>query len=963
MKNKQGRLWLKILLLLVLCGKTLVSNSDILDPVIKEGQIISDTIYDTKDWFARVPIEVALPIIARMKLKSMLRDLDLPVAVRKRVLARLNSQTFVDEIVPFLMKIKSLYMTDQDYALRISFNQFLRKRRSQLENIPGIQHDLFGWEEKATKGQGVGLDPYISAQLVKFYDAIYLQENAPETSLGKNLNCLTTRSKKQLKRISDRARSITRDTLKYGYKLLPKENEYAEAIKIASEDDDKLQAITVSLIELLDQQVCKHYKIFSREHNKMRQLKRWLTRELNKAARGEKSELWSYLEFSNNYKPYAMHIVVDGLQGQLVKSLALGRKNDPFFVQVRNEMRRAKARFYPGGKKIKLELHRDFFRYNSKKPYVSENYLDFFRRIYTQNNAIAQSGISTTPTISVRNLPIAMTGASVIQTGLPNFHFVDRRYAQDGVIQGRPYYFYGNDALRIEGINRRNGMKTVFQRLPYLNGFSCGAQFDTGTQFSLDAFVNLAVGEQKRDFGELICLSALMQRVENEKKLRVMRKQLLDLKNFIVEDNPWWQIYRRWGKRNNFVVAKNLIAKIASLSHRGMPDYFLYYNPWPDHFAHFKGPFSDEILSPSGELNRLDFWLQKFTKAYDLAGVLPRTLFAMAGDHGLTPVETIVLPQERIFTYLKKRGYHFRVEKISSDEGEGPKLTNRLQPPSMKGIDVVIASTAGGNFMMDFFKDQKDGFIQQPLYSDLLSISPLQQPHKKHNMINTILTRLDSSLEYMVVRESPFNADGGQIRIMAQANGMRSSGFIERRGSKIYYEYRGKDLLQTNVLSSYRSLSKEERLEHGKLYQRCHRRTSSRPAGAVKKDPSTWCQESQWRQLSAYTVKPDAVAQLAHLYDTDLAGTVNLFPVAGVGYNTQVPGRHAGEHFHEKDAFVGLWGEPISQSTKPLIFAINGSIAASVYQYLSRQRIDATWGYKSILPTQEASQLSAQEKQ
>ncbi|WP_159074860.1 hypothetical protein, partial [Vibrio cholerae] len=43
------------------------------------------------------------------------------------------------------------------------------------------------------------------------------------------------------------------------------------------------------------------------------------------------------------------------------------------------------------------------------------------------------------------------------------------------------------------------------------------------------------------------------------------------------------------------------------------------------------------------------------------------------------------------------------LEKISSDEGEGPKLTNALNAPSYQKIDVVVASTAGGNFMLDFF--------------------------------------------------------------------------------------------------------------------------------------------------------------------------------------------------------------------------------------------------------------------
>ena len=70
--------------------------------------------------------------------------------------------------------------------------------------------------------------------------------------------------------------------------------------------------------------------------------------------------------------------------------------------------------------------------------------------------------------------------------------------------------------------------------------------------------------------------------------------------------------------------------------------------------------------------------------------------------------------------------------------------------------------------------------------------------------------------------------------------------------------------------------------------------------------PERWCNEAEWRRLSSFTPRPDAVTQLAHLYDSDRAGSVNLFPRAGVGYNSTVPGRHAGESFHEKNAFVAV---------------------------------------------------------
>src|SRR3546814_14035640 len=58
-----------------------------------------------------------------------------------------------------------------------------------------------------------------------------------------------------------------------------------------------------------------------------------------------------------------------------------------------------------------------------------------------------------------------------------------------------------------------------------------------------------------------------------------------------------------------------------------------------------------------------------------------------------------------------------KVKKISSDEGEGPKLTHRLHPPSVRGYDVVVASTAGGNYMLDLFAHED--WTRQPVLAEL----------------------------------------------------------------------------------------------------------------------------------------------------------------------------------------------------------------------------------------------------
>src|SRR5207247_1977463 len=53
---------------------------------------------------------------------------------------------------------------------------------------------------------------------------------------------------------------------------------------------------------------------------------------------------------------------------------------------------------------------------------------------------------------------------------------------------------------------------------------------------------------------------------------------------------------------------------LADHDDEGLPDYLLWYNPWPDHFAHGKGPYSDEIIGRSGEYDRLDHYFGKLVE-------------------------------------------------------------------------------------------------------------------------------------------------------------------------------------------------------------------------------------------------------------------------------------------------------------------------------------------------------------
>ena len=223
----------------------------------------------------------------------------------------------------------------------------------------------------------------------------------------------------------------------------------------------------------------------------------------------------------------------------------------------------------------------------------------------------------------MRNIPIAQTGAPVAgegSTGLPNFHFVDREYRREGEQRGRGYYFFGSDAVELAAITRRAGMRTLFERLPHLGSFSCTAQYDDRAHGGIDAFLNLGLGEKLRDFGERLCVAELERRSRTERELARRRAQFLTKRQTLTSQLPWYRIDERFGQSQERALAERLIDQIAEDEQRTLPELLVYYYPWPDHFAHFQGPFADEIVSPSGELNRLDYWLGRYQRGLRCGG-------------------------------------------------------------------------------------------------------------------------------------------------------------------------------------------------------------------------------------------------------------------------------------------------------------------------------------------------------
>lgn len=888
-------------------------------------------IYRTVDHSMRLPLEAIKSIVVRAFLVHYVEGLDVPDDVKRRIVESIRSEKFMEWTVPFIAFIKEAYSKTLESK---DFDAHARETFASLRGVPGMEHSLFHWKAEE---EGSSVAPQrpreekttsaLVAGLVRFFDAVFLQVDSPPPSVRRDRSPETI----------EKAKTVIREILEAISSELPRESELAAMLSRLLKDEKLLETVTVSFVDFTREIAYKNHRRFARMIAREEQLKLWMQEELE---RDGAEALLRYLHQAVHERRYAVLILVDGLQGHLVESLARGSGASPFIQEVLREETEPVVR--PRAALAVTESPSqslNFLKHFAANGWRDGRYLPFLRSLFeTSPHGLAVGGISTTPTISVRNIPLALTGASVTGprgTGIPNFHFVDRR-------KDRGYYFYGNDALDLDLLVRESGLRTLFSRLEHVSSLSGGAQYDEDAHFGLEAFVNLAVGEKRRDFGEKLLLADLEGRSETEKRLRGLRERLAEVAGQYAGTTPV-RFIARWLQRRR---AFQIIEEIASIEDRGMPQLLIYYNPWPDHFAHAKGPFSDELIAPTGELSRLDFWLGEIDWIYHGAGIHDRTLFGMTGDHGVASSKFLVDVDKAVFGSLEESGVKLKVNKLSVNEGEGPRLVNPLAPPSMKGLDAVVSSTAGGNYTFDFFVGQGGSWTAQPLYRDLTALRTLEG--KTVDIIEEIRSRLEESLDSLAVREETCSTSASAVRLVGTRNGKRTEALVYRRGESIFYESEA-DLLGIAGLSPYDPEPPPEGIAR-------YRALLEKARAAKKADPSTWCVESEWRELCAFTARPDAVVQISHLYDTDLAGTVNLFPMAGFCFNSTVPGRHAGELFHEKDAFVGIWGTPVDRTSRPRT-AYVGSIAPTLFEYLtggSVQPGEDGWGFPAIERSERA---------
>lgn len=884
-------------------------------------------------------VHIALFEAAKWYIPNFLKELEINKDVYDRLIFHLKNKNFKDNIIPFLIHSRAMYY-DKKNHLDAGFKNYILKYFPDSKEHTSSFHSLFDFKVSKDEKENDNNSKRVLRERMKFfiseflnlYDVLFLQKISSSNINEKQVSSL----KKSFEKI-----------LIHVEPMVNTNPDVKEAISNLKKDESRKETISLAIGQFINMFLRKHFQIFSHHFKHKYIMHQWLSGKVDEYVDNQNNDILDYLNYQQS-RNFAIHIIVDGLQGNLIKALV--GKNDLYLNRIIQDAENFRS-YKPKSETVTTLAPQkiDFLKSLKKSPELINHslYLPFFKSLHDNYGQLwAEQGISTTPTISVRNLPMAMTGVDVVgkeSTGLPNFHYVDRKGEDSLDKKERAYYFFGNDALKLEEITQVHGMKTMFTRLKEhgIYGLACNTNYDKDAIVSFDALLNLALGEKVRDFGEINCMAEIHRRIKNEKKLHHLRSELI--KELVDLKRDWKsEIINKFTEWKNKAELKILIKDIAKLEPMSLPSYMQIYIPWPDHFAHFEGPHSDAIISQTGELNRLDYWLYQLDQLFYKNKLHDRTAFAMAGDHGLTPVYYVLNPEVTVLEkFSKENNIPLKINKISSDEGEGPKLNHPNYPETMRGYDVVIASTAGGNYMLDFFLDHKKDsqlWKTQPVLDDLIKLKTLSG--HKINVPKILTDYLPETLDYLVVRNKPCNANFSDISIIAKRNAITYREVIKRQGSHLYYKASKGKLLDLGLTSTNKYFDFYQQKEYQDLVKKC-------TVDAKELEPATWCDENTWRNIFHYTDRPDALNQLAHLYDTDKAGTINLFPRMGIGYNTKVPGRHAGESFDEKDAFVAFWGGKSNKYANSLQNAINGQIAPTLFYFLT-QKEDTGFGFKPI---------------
>ena len=877
-----------------------------------------------------------------------IRACDLPADAEGRLLDLVRGDHFDEVTTPFVFFLYDLYgapaqaeaVTEDDLA----YGETIEPGERGADR-PGLS---------ALVQRSLALRKHVSRGL-RLFDALFLQ--AKPGAIEQDLPPRDRYDDAAYKRIQQLVREAADDFLTPADDALSRdrdENEYGDMLQELLNDDDRLAAFVEFFTDFIRQQSDSWLQSFvQREHRKQERLE-WVQDRINQ---NRYHEIADYAGARSTRK-LVVHIAVDGLQGKLLEGLVQlssgeregsGARYLAELVRLHQSETMDPSRYSPDAKP---PLGEDIIELIEKAP-SRPDYLENFKRYFFSPKAPAvtvNAATVDTPSISVRNLPIIKTGHGVagpFGTGIPNFSYLDRR-------SGRGWYFWGSDVLHMRRIvgNREDeiphgknrpegpGARTLFERLWRYNTVSSMATVDAAALERIAAEVGMAVGEVKRNYVEKVLLLRFRRRARMERELNERRRRLhanrslsysflgslfydsIDLKTF--HDDARF---------------------LAEHEDEGLPDYLLWYNPWPDHFAHAEGPYSDPIVGFEGEYDRLDFYLGKLIEVYESVETVDarenyadRTLFGLVSDHGLVYTPRLVSTDRLLLDAMRAEGIRISYQKLTHDEGGLPAIHGRRDVKPTRPFDAVVGSTAGGSYIIDLFdikglQGDDVAWQQHPGYHALRTHRLLSG--RTIDWIDQIKRRLRDTMDLALIREY---GPGANKRWSAEIESVVRIITPDRGDARIYRIRKRDDRGGETVRYRYELLEGRDPLDLAAGVREYLIPQDGRSAKEVRVaireciEATNGCEDDRWQELLSTTLRPDVVYQFSHLYDSNRAGTINIFPLRHVGMNSEVNGRHAGQAFGEKNGTQLYFGAGLKRAT--IQTARNGSLPVTLYHWL-----------------------------
>jgi len=894
------------------------------------------------------PTEYLRRHLKQEAVELFLRSCDLPNDVEGRLLAMVRGERFKEVTVPFVFFLYELYGAPQK-ADAIAVEDLAYAEPAEPKRGEEARAGLSGLVRRSPL-----LRRHVSRSL-RLFDALFLQVKPGPAE--KDLPVLERYDEKSYADIRALVREAARDFLTDSDDALSQgtqENEYQAMLKEILQDDRRLGEFIEFLADYIRQQSESWLESFVHRRQRKEARLTWVEERIH----GNRYFEISDYALGRAERRLVVHVVVDGLQGKLLEGLVQLSSGDREGSGARyvaelvrlHENDRMNPLHYAS--KLPPSLGQDVLALVGRAP-ERPDYLENFKKYCFSPGASAVTvDVATvdTPSISVRNLPIVMSGhpaAGPFGTGIPNFSYLDRP-------SRRGWYFWGSDLLHMQrifgnreeeissGQKRRQGpgAKTLFERLWQYNTVSSMATIDGGALEKIASEVGLTMGEIQRNYAEKLMILRLRQRAQMEEELNRRRRWLREHRRlsrsflgsllFQSEELRTFHDYARF---------------LAEHEDDGLPDYLLWYNPWPDHFAHAKGPYSDAIIGFQGEYDRLDFYLGKLVQVYEStrtadggSSFAERTLFGVVSDHGLIYTPQLVSTDKLLFEAMRAEGVRITYQKLTHDEGGLPDIHGRNAIKPTYPFDAVVGSTAGGSYVIDLFlirglQGDDAAWQQHPDYHQLRRHRLLSG--QTIDWIEQLQRHLAKTMDLALVRE--YGPESGQ-QWPSQTESVVRIVTPDRGEARIHRVRKSAGSAAPAVWYRYEVLGEQDPLDLAgsvREYLTPPEGPSVKEAQAAIRgcmESPTGCADHTWRELLSYTERPDVVYQFSGLYDSERAGTINIFPVLHVGMNSGVAGRHAGEAFGEKNGTQLYFGAGLKR--RSIQTARNGSLPVTLYHWL-----------------------------